>query len=82
VKNITVSVPDEIYRQARVKAAARDRSVSALVREFLTSLDLTDAESDFDRRRRLQEDVLTSIRRFRGGLRLDRNQVHERRALR
>jgi plasmid stability protein len=80
-KNIAVSVPDEVYRQARMKAAARDRSVTALVREFLASLD-ANAESDFDRRRRLQEDVLASIRKFRGGTRLDRNTVHERRAVR
>jgi len=38
VKNITVSVPEEIYRRARVKATERDSSVSALVREFLRSL--------------------------------------------
>jgi len=35
VKNITVSVPDETYRAARVAAAERGTSVSAVVREFL-----------------------------------------------
>ena len=38
VKNITVSLPDEEYRQARVIAAERDTSVSALVRQYLLSL--------------------------------------------
>jgi hypothetical protein len=38
VKNITVSIDDETYRRARVKAAEQDMSVSALVREFLQSL--------------------------------------------
>ena len=35
VKNITVSVPDDVYRNARVNAAQRDTSVSALVVAYL-----------------------------------------------
>jgi hypothetical protein len=80
VKNITVSVPVEIYRRARVKAAERDSSVSALVREFLRSLG--DEESDFEKGKRLQDEVLATIRRFRAGDRLTRDAVHRRRALR
>jgi plasmid stability protein len=80
VKNITVSVPDQVYRRARVRAAARDTSVSALVREFLTSLG--DEETEFERRRRLQERVLASIGRFRAAGRLSRDEVHDRDALR
>ena len=38
VKNITVSVDDEVYHAARVEAAKRRKSLSALVREFLTAL--------------------------------------------
>jgi hypothetical protein len=38
VKNITVTVDDETYRRARIKAAERDTSVSALVARFLTEL--------------------------------------------
>ena len=79
-KNITVSLPDDVYRRARILAAERDTSVSALVREFLTKL--AEGESDFQRRKRLQEEVLPSIRNFRAGDRLTRNQVHERNALR
>jgi plasmid stability protein len=77
VKNITVSLPDHVYRRARIKAAERDSSVSALVREFLTGLG---GESDFDRRKRLQEEVLGTIRRFRGADRLTRDAVHRRRS--
>jgi plasmid stability protein len=80
VKNITVSVPEEIYRRARVKAAERDSSVSALVREFLRSLG--DEESDFEKGKRLQDEVLATIRRFRAGDRLTRDAVHRRRAVR
>ena len=38
MRNITVSIPEEIYRQARICAAHSDLSVSALVRKFLESL--------------------------------------------
>lgn len=38
MKNITVSVDDETYRLARVKAAERGTSVSAMVREYLNSV--------------------------------------------
>ena len=80
VKNITVSVPDEVYRQARIAAAQRDTSVSALVRTFLCSLD--DKESEFDRLKRLQGEALARIKSFRGSDRLSRDEVHDRRALR
>ena len=80
MKNITVSLPDDIYRQARIRAAEQDTSVSALVREFLVQLG--GQESDFERRKRLQGEVLATIRRFRAGDRLTRHQVHDRNALR
>ena len=80
MKNITVSVPEEIYRRARIKAAERDRSVSALVAEFLRSLG--EEPSDFEKGKRLQDEVLATIRRFRAGDRLTRDAVHRRRAVR
>lgn len=80
MKNITVSLPDDIYRQARIKAAERDTSVSALVREFL--LKLGREESDFERRRRLQTEVLETLKSFRAADRLTREELHQRNALR
>ena len=38
MKNITVSVDDELYHEARVEAAKRKKTLSALVREFLVGL--------------------------------------------
>jgi plasmid stability protein len=38
MKNITLSVDDETYRRARILAAERGTSVSALVREYLQTL--------------------------------------------
>lgn len=38
MKNITVTIPDDVYRQARVWAAKRDTSVSAVVTYLLETL--------------------------------------------
>lgn len=38
VKNITLSVDDELYERSRVLAAERKTTVSRLVREYLESL--------------------------------------------
>ncbi len=80
MKNITVSLPDEVYRRARIRAAEQDTSVSALVREFLTKMG--QEESDFERGKRLQREVLRTIGSFRADDRLPRDKVHDRNALR
>lgn len=38
MKNITLSVDDETYRQARIQAAEQGTTVSALVRNYLGTL--------------------------------------------
>ncbi len=48
MRNITVSVDDETYRQARIVAAQRDTSVSALVREYLADLSTGVVQRDVD----------------------------------
>ncbi|PYQ30655.1 MAG: hypothetical protein DMF56_07545 [Acidobacteria bacterium] len=80
MKNLTISLPDDVYRKARIKAAERDTSVSALVRDLLT--EFADEESDFEQRKRLQDEVLASIRSFRAGDRLTREEAHDRAAVR
>jgi plasmid stability protein len=80
VKNITVSLPDNVYRKARIRAAERDTSVSALVKQFL--IGLTEEESEFERRKRLQTEVLATITGFEAGDRVSRDEVHDRDALR
>jgi hypothetical protein len=76
VKNVTIALPAEVYRRARIKAAQRDTSLSALVRDYLIGVARED--SDFERRKRLQDEVLRSIRRFRAANRLKREALHER----
>jgi len=81
VKNITVSVEDEVYRRARVKAAEQGSSVSALVKNFLVQL-TSDGESEFQRLKREEQELRTSLRvggsRFRAADRLSRDELHER----
>jgi len=76
MKNITVSVPDDVYRAARIRAAERGSSVSGLVAEFLRSL--TDREADFVRLEAQQRRIVEEIDRFRARDRLDRERLHER----
>ena len=57
-----MSVPERVYRRARVKAAERDTSVSELVRNFLVRL--SEDESEFDRRKRLQDETLAQVQSF------------------
>lgn len=76
MKNLTVSVPDEVYRQARIRAAERGSSVSALVREFLGSL--ADRESEFARLEALQRRIQDGITHFSGSDRLGREETHDR----
>ena len=45
MKNITVSIDENTYRLARIRAAELDTSVSALVRNYLRSLVGNDAEA-------------------------------------
>ena len=80
MKNITVSLQDEVYRRARIRAAERDTSVSALVQAFLSRLGAD--ETDFERRKRLQHEVLASVVRFEASDRLSRAEIHERDAVR
>lgn len=76
MRNLTVTVPDEVYRQVRIRAAEQGRSVSSLVAEFLATL--SKQEGRFERLVAQQEEVLAEIDSFRAADRLDRNQLHDR----
>ena len=76
VKNITVSVPDEVYREARIRAAERGSSVSALVREYLRSL--AGQAGEFSRLEAQQQQVQATIEHFRASERLSRDEIHDR----
>ena len=76
MKNITVSLEDEVYRRARVVAAQRDTSVSALVKRYL--VDLGSGEGTEDRLKREERALRDRITVFRASDRLSRDDVHGR----
>lgn len=76
MKNITVSVPDEVYRTARIRAAERGRSVSALVAEFLGSL--AEREAELARMNERRREIVAGIDSFSAADRIGRDELHDR----
>jgi predicted transcriptional regulator len=77
MKNLTVSLDDETYRRARMIAAERDTSVSALVKRFL--VELTSGETEFERLKRLEQGARERVGDFRASDRLSRDELYDRR---
>lgn len=78
MKNITVSLDDETYRRARIRAAERETSVSALVKAFLEGLA---GEMSDNERRKLNERAIRQLlsgHRFRASDRIPREELHKR----
>ena len=91
MKNITVSVDEEVYHAARVEAARRRKSLSALVREFLAGLQTEDQtkggrragkasvrDPEIEERNRLMESLLQRTAHFRVGRKPTRKEMNER----
>lgn len=85
MKNITISVDDELYRLARIKAAEQSTSVSALFKAFLIRLTGGEAaESEFQRLEREEQELRAELRTRRLSLNpahnLRREELHNRHA--
>lgn len=82
MRNITVSVDDETYRLARIRAAERGTSVSAMVREYLKGLTKTSLKSS----KRTLREIVADIHARGGGIdpaqNLSREELYDRNALR
>ncbi len=76
MKNITVSLDDETYRRARIKAAERDTSVSALVRQFL--IQIAANESEAEQLKRDERALRECVGPFRAADRISRDDIHAR----
>jgi plasmid stability protein len=77
MKNVTVSLDDETYRNARVRAAELGTSISALVRRFLT--DLGSSESHLARLKREERALRSQVPRgFSARHNLPRDRLHDR----
>lgn len=83
MKNITVSVDDEIYHRARVRAAERRTSLSAIVRSILS--DIAAEETEAHRLQKQEDEIVAGIRKrrcdFSAGARMSRDEIHDRHAL-
>ena len=77
MKNITVTVDDETYRRARIRAAEQDTSVSAVVKRMLA--EYAEAESEFDRLARQEKELRKQVRNFSASDRLTRDELYARR---
>lgn len=87
MKNITISIDDDLYRQARMKAAEQSSSISALFRDFLIRLTVGEsAETEFERLAREEQELRAELGARRLGLKpehnLSRDELHDRHALR
>lgn len=58
-------------------AAQRDTSVSALVKKFL--VDLASGETEFERLKRLEQEIRAQITDFRAAENLPRDELYDRR---
>jgi hypothetical protein len=77
MKNITVSVDDDTYRNARIKAAAMDTSISALVKRYLT--ELGSSETEFERLKRREHELRkTLVTGIRASDNIPRDELHDR----
>lgn len=78
MKNITVTVEDDVYHAARLKAAQRATSISRLVADFLRDLSRED-ELRAERQRRLAESFLQLDRRATNAAigRFDRDEIYD-----
>ena len=76
MRNITVSVDDEVYRRARIAAAALDTSVSALVKTYLQQL--ASVETETERLKRQEREIRSKIADFTASTRLPREDTHNR----
>jgi predicted CopG family antitoxin len=87
MKNITISVDDELYRLARIKAAEQSTSISALFKAYIVQLTGSDvAETEFQRLEREEKELREELRTRQLSLNpahnLSREELHSRHALR
>ena len=91
MKTISVTVDEETHRQARIRAAETGTTVSAMMRDLLTTLlqsppSNAQVETEPERRRRRLAEIMDEFQRKGIGLdasqRLSREEVYDRNAAR
>ena len=87
MKNITVTIDDDLYRIARIKAAEAGTTVTGLVRTYLAALSQSEDPIDLhERTLKLQDELFAAIDARGAGLRpadrLPREELYRRDAFR
>lgn len=84
MKEITVVVEDDVYDRVLARASSMRLSVPAMIREFLGGP--AGAGSERDRMKALEAETIQRIRErggaFSASLRVSRDEIHDRDALR
>lgn len=83
MKNLTVTLDDETYRNARVAAASDDTSVTAVVRDFLrrygdSKVGGETPEARFERLWKRQQALREQFKGFSAASRLSRDDLYNR----
>jgi len=82
MKSITVSIDDDTYRRASIRAAELNTSVSAMVRKYLAGVSSGISEraspEEFTRLKRLQHETQSHVTNFNANDRLSRDELHDR----
>jgi len=76
MKDLTISLDDETYQRARMIAAERGTSISALLQNFL--VELASGESKTERLKSEERALRERIKTFRASGRLSRDDVCSR----
>ena len=76
MRNITVTVDDNTYKRARIAAAERDTSLSALVKAYLEQL--ASIETETERLKRQEREIRSRIEAFTASDKLSREDLHSR----
>lgn len=74
MKNVTISLDDDLYRRARILAAEEDTTVTAMLRAYLE--EKTRQKEEFDRLLKLQNDTIAQIKSFSASERLTREELY------
>lgn len=80
MKNITIAIDDETYRKARILAAERGTSLSAMVKAYLLQCASEDRgwRKAVDERNRMMAKLLRKTRHFAVGAKPTRQEMHDR----
>ena len=76
MRNITIAVDDDTYKRARMAAAERDTSLSALVKAYLEQL--ASHETETERLKRQEREIRSRVAAFTASDRLSREDLHSR----